>query len=344
MTKEFYTICNIERKYSKKFDNKSLKRDNNWKLKIAKLQKELSSKLKNSQKILKSCPICKSINFSFFVKTYGFKYVECNSCGHIFCQTPAKNEAIKALYENDKKLPKSSQSEIYLNPDLLKKRINDIATPKVKFLTERIKKLGKWMDIGCGAGELIIAANNLGWKSVGIESDPDEVVAAQKNGINVRNVFLNEKNVAKYIKDFDVISLINVLEHIPLPLEFLHSISKVIKKNTFLLIEVPRHPSLSSLSSSLFPNYSHRHIYPPDHLHIFTEKSISLILENSKLKPVAIWCFGQDVTELFSSLAIFGDLKNNKLFDNILNISNKIQSVVDKNNLSDTMLLIVKKI
>ncbi len=344
MDSKTYKIDNIERICSKQFDAKKLNRDIGWKLKIAELQRKLSAKLKDYQQVLSSCPICNSADFSLFVNIYDFQYCECDNCGHIFCKTPPNSDSIKALYENDRNLPKSAQCEVYLDQNIFESRVENISFPKVKFVSDRSKTKGKWIDIGCGTGELIYAAQKLGWDATGIESDPDEVSMAKKNGLNVKNVFLNENNIAENIEDGNVISLINILEHIARPSEFLQSVARLLKKDTIVLIEVPHHPSISSFANLAFPSQAHRHIYPPDHLHIFTEKSLSIILDNSHLNPISLWSFGQDIAEIFSSIAVVSNFPNTKLYDCALKTVDELQAVLDKNGLSDTMLLIAKKI
>ena len=57
------------------------------------------------------------------------------------------------------------------------------------------------------------------------------------------------------------------------PCKFMDSISKNTEVDSYLDMEVLRHPSLSSLSSIAFPEFAASHNYTPDHIHVFTDKS-----------------------------------------------------------------------
>ncbi len=114
--------------------------------------------------------------------------------------------------------------------------------------------------------------------------------------------------------------------------------------DSYLLVEVPRSPSISALSNKCFPEYAARNIYPPDHLHLFTDKSIDTMLPKFGLKIEHVWFFGQDVYEILTTCMLHGGFEDHPLIDKTLNIVDEFQAVVDKNNLSDTMLVLSRKV
>ncbi len=343
MKNDNYIIPKTKRTYNKPFDPKKLKRDVSWKLDIANKQKLLAKSLLKNRLSLKACPACKNNKFSLFANIFGYPYNQCLSCGHIFSAKPPKPEYVKKLYTALDKKNKAVQSEIYAIEELFKIRVENIAKPKVKFVTKNLASKGKWVDVGCGTGEIVYAAQSLGWKALGIESDKCETDFAKKMGINLINTFITQDNSSDYISDAKVISLFNVLEHIINPLELLKSLSQNAPQGCNFVIEVPRHPSLSSFANRAFPEMACRHIYSPDHLHAFTEKSIELILKKSGLTAKHIWLFGQDFYEVASSIAALNNIKDDSLFKTILQAADSIQNEIDKNNLSDCMLIIAKK-
>jgi len=343
LKKDNYLLPSAKRTYSKSFDPKQLKRDVSWKLDIAGKQKLLAKRLLKNRLSLKICPACKKNKFSLFANIFEYPYNQCLNCGHIFSAKPPKPEYVKKLYTALDKKNKAVQSQIYAVKGLFKIRVKNIAKPKVEFVTKNLPSKGKWVDVGCGTGEIVYAAQALGWKALGIESDASETNFAKKMGINLVNTFITEDNSSDYISDAQVVSLFNILEHIIDPLELLKSLAKKVPQGCRFVIEVPRHPSLSSFANRAFPEMACRHIYSPDHLHAFTEKSIELILKKSGLNAQHIWLFGQDFYEVISSISALKNIKNNSLFETILQSSEKIQNEIDKNNLSDSMLIIAKK-
>jgi hypothetical protein len=295
---------------------------------------------------LKDCPVCKCITTELYVTVFDYPYEICKSCGHIFSATPPKKDAVNNLYNSDSEL-KSIQSKIYLNDDLFLKRVEAVARPKIEFMTDIMTEMhqsrnGKWIDIGSGGGEVLLAAANFGWEDLGIESDLEECNFSKSKGLKVINEYLSGDSFASLLQGAQVVSLFNVLEHIPDPKQFLRNITNVLE-NVFVIFEVPRHPSLSSLSSELFPNMACRHIYPPDHLHIFSEKSVSLMLEEAGLTLVGKWYFGQDFFDLICSAGANQGLATNSVWEEISCIAPKVQQVIDEEGLADTMIVVAQK-
>ena len=239
------------------------------------------------------------------------------------------------------------QDKEYIGEDIFSKRIKNISLPKLEYINKQISERGLWIDIGCGVGEILYCSKQSGWDTLGFEVDRMEASFARRKGIEIVEAFLDEATVLNYSSKFanaKVISFLNVLEHFTKPGVFLSSIANLIKKDSYVIIEVPRHPSLSSLNCTAFPELACRHIYPPDHLHIFTEKSLGIILNQSGLKLHSIWNFGQDFYDLLSCVISNEKNINIELADKVLSLSNEIQEILDKEMLSDAMLVITKKI
>ncbi len=330
-------------KYSKAIDFRKFNRDITWRKDIALRQKEIAGKLIDKVIEIKQCPICCNSETQLFVEIYDYPFHECLSCGHMFSKMPPSSEALATLYTEDNKgKVLSAQSEIYMQKDLYEKRVNDIALPKVQFAYDHINTLGKWIDIGAGVGDLVLAAKKLGFDSIGYESDNQEVEFAKIMGSNVENLFLTPSNL-KLINDATIVSTINVLEHILEPKNLVKSISENLAFGAYFLFEVPRIPSISALANRCFPEFAARNIYSPDHLHLFTDKSVKIMIEEANLKIEATWFFGQDIYELFGNSLAKGNFTNHTLIDKILSITNDLQKVVDENGLSDTMLVLTRK-
>ena len=121
------------------------------------------------------------------------------------------------------------------------------------------------------------------------------------------------------------------------------NISKSMTKGAYFLFEVPRFPSISSFANKCFPETSARNIYSPDHLHLFSDYSINLILNLAGFKIESVWYFGQDMYELFGNVACKGNFELNSSFHDITPLINDFQKIVDSNKLSDTMLILVEK-
>ncbi|WP_300972232.1 class I SAM-dependent methyltransferase, partial [Helicobacter rodentium] len=237
--------------------------------------------------------MCNSGAFQSYIEIYGFHYAECKNCNNLFLTNPLRN--IAQLYENDG--TESSFDSAYYDNNVFPIRTKVISKPKAHFINKVFKALHKtdnplWLDIGCGAGELLYVAKNLGFKTLGFESDTKAVQFANQKlkGNVVQEGFLDilncDLNLLQSIQKAKIISFLNTLEHLESPKETLEFFGKKMKKDSLLVIEVPRHPSLASFANLVAPNLVYRHLIPPFHLNIFSEKSLELVYQKAGFKLV----------------------------------------------------------
>ena len=316
-----------------------------WRKEIANDQKLLAERFASTTEILEYCPICECKNSKHYVTVYEFIYNECDACGHIFCATRPDIHKSQNLYTADSE-EKSVQAKIYLSDELYVKRTQSIAQPKVEYVIEYLSKHRsldnlKWVDVGSGTGEVLNACSKLGIQAVGVESDPNEATFAIEKGLDVINKMIDENNSKEIIGGANVVSAFNVLEHVHEPIKFLSNLLGE-SDDQVIVFEVPRHPSMSSFLNQCFPEQACRHIYPPDHLHIFTESSIDIMLSKCGLELKSIWYFGQDFYELVTSCASHSKLES-KFLLKMLKMSNEVQKIIDQCELNDTAIVIAEK-
>lgn len=334
-------LSSVTRKYSKHIDFLSLNRDINFKVKSAEDHRKLASRYTIKEK-RKNCPVCSESNCTVFVNVYDYDYVECANCNHIYLLELISEEQTKELYLGEEN--NNLQHNVYLNEELFNKRVSQIASPKVDWVIENTDEKGLWVDIGCGTGEILIAAKQNGYEVRGVDSDTKQIKFAIDKGLKVSCDYVDNKNAINYLKDSNVVSLFNILEHLEYPVNLLKIISESVDIGCYVVIEVPRHPSISSLSNLIFNDISSRHIYPPDHMHIFTENSMDIMLRKCKLIPVSIWTFGQDIYEFFMSALASKNINTSSFIEDIIKKTPSLQRCVDESGLSDTMIVLCRKI
>ncbi|MCX2683651.1 class I SAM-dependent methyltransferase [Campylobacter sp. MIT 21-1685] len=335
----------IER-FGKSFDNKAVLRTSSWiKTQSKEARKKALQFSKEERKELRACPMCESTELSEFVVVYDFLYCQCQNCENLFLKNPLKDTA--KLYTND---GKKSSYEMYLSDEIFERRLKLIAQPKVQFISDVAKKYTQdkqWLDIGSGGGENLFAAKKLGFRVSGFESDSKAVAFAnRKLGRDVvREGFLDSTNCDKAllhsIKNANVISFFNVLEHLDNPKETLSFLGKTMRKKSLLAIEVPRHPSLASYANFLAPNRVYRHLIPPFHLNIFSEKALELASRGGGLSCVAKWTYGQGFMDMIHAFKEYE--KNGAMYEKISLLSNSIQALIDENGLADFLLIVLQK-
>lgn len=135
---------------------------------------------------------------------------------------------------------------------------------------------GKVLDIGCGSGEFLAAAAQIGWESFGV--DPDPRASAQKTGYKVLQG--NLPGIDFPDNYFDVITLSHVIEHTHDPVASLKEIKRLLKPGGLVWLATP---NLNSYGHLYF-NKDYVNLDPPRHLVMFTHDSIARLISEAGFK------------------------------------------------------------
>lgn len=332
----------VPRRTGKPLDMRTLNRTFEWRRGIAARHEELAKQLAGPRARLSACPVCASTELAPFVEIHGFPYAECAGCGLVFSQEPPDADAIKALYSADK-AKRTPQDTIYVDEALHERRVQVIAAPKVAFIRDTIGRSGgTWVDIGCATGEVLTAAAAAGFRPLGVEPDPIHAAFARGRGITIVEDFVS-LGQSEHIAGAAVVSMFNMLEHVNRPGDVVELVGRSVTPGTHCVIEVPRHPSLSSFANLAFPQLATRHIYAPEHLHVFTERAVELMLERAGFTPIGVWTFGQDYQELISSVAVSARLSESPFFQALGDLTNGVQQAIDDGGFSDALLVVARR-
>jgi SAM-dependent methyltransferase len=94
------------------------------------------------------------------------------------------------------------------------------------------------LDIGCGYGFFLKIADEKGWKAVGVDVDPKGIAYAKEHlQVNALLGDIRELNFPD--GSFDLVTLWNVVDFVPNPLDFLSEIRRVLKEDGYLFIRTP---------------------------------------------------------------------------------------------------------
>lgn len=134
---------------------------------------------------------------------------------------------------------------------------------------------GKLLEIGSAYGFFLKEAQSL-FEVHGIELVKDAVIASRKAGLkNVRQGVADEKALNE-VGMVDVIVLLDVIEHLPSPVDTLRHCRSILKPGGVILITTGDFDSIASrITKSRW-----RLMTPPQHLWFFTKKSFENISEN----------------------------------------------------------------
>ena len=133
----------------------------------------------------------------------------------------------------------------------------------------------RWLDYGCGNGCLVREGISRGWNTIGYDEGWITNMA-QSRGIPI----LNKNELDNLENQFDIITAIEVFEHLVDPVSELKKIRKLIKKGGVLFFTTgnarPYHNNLLNWSYASIPEV---------HVGFFEPKTIATALEKAGFKP-----------------------------------------------------------
>jgi SAM-dependent methyltransferase len=162
------------------------------------------------------------------------RIVECRSCGFRFADPPPSADLV-ALYSNLVDPEYSEGSEGRIRPF---RRI----LARCAKLFPAAKRL---LDVGAGTGLLCLAARDQGLDPVGVEPSGWAVeIARARHGVEVLQGTFPHPALAG--REFDIITLIDVIEHVTDPLGLLSRIREALRPGGIAAITTPDSRSLAA--------------------------------------------------------------------------------------------------
>ena len=219
--------------------------ENQLKNQIAEAKTLLSTiKEKVAARILyENCPLCKSNKIIKSVigdcskqRLYNpiipkkMQWMNCIDCHHQFINGHFTDEALEVIFS---KQPKEQVVGFEVEKQrVISSRIIEKVIP--------FKSNGIWMDVGFGNGSLLFTADEYGFEPIGVDLRKDGVLTLQNLGIQA---YCDLVQNIEFEKSISVVSMMDVLEHIPFPKDVLISLHSKMDKDGCLLISCPNSES-----------------------------------------------------------------------------------------------------
>jgi 2-polyprenyl-3-methyl-5-hydroxy-6-metoxy-1,4-benzoquinol methylase len=155
----------------------------------------------------------------------------CSGCNHVFTSgyfTDAANEIIFSKTHPYQSVGHEIEKNRYLSASMVEKVLP-------------YAKDGVWMDVGFGNGSLLFTAMEFGFQPLGVDLRKDCVDSMKQLGIEAYCQDVATLNLEKRCR---VVSLMDVLEHVPYPKTFLKGVYDSMEDGGVLLISCPNSESL----------------------------------------------------------------------------------------------------
>jgi SAM-dependent methyltransferase len=211
-----------------------------------------------------------------------FTLVMCLDCGHIY-QTPRPAQASLGLYYPDTYEPfwRAAGDHGWQG---LRQRWG--WRPRCRHAAHG-RTGGRLLDVGCSTGIFLSEMRRYGtWEVHGVETNAFAAGYARKQfGLDV---FVGQVQAAPWpAHSFDVVTLWDVLEHLPDPRAALARIRTLLADNGTLLCSVP---NAGGLDARLFGRYWIG-LDAPRHMSVFTPASLRRLLADTGFEIESAFCF-----------------------------------------------------
>ncbi len=193
------------------------------------------------------CPLCSSKELSepILVKDHSisketFDLVTCQSCQFTFTQNPPSPENVGPYYISEDYVSHSDSKKGLTNS--IYHKVRSFMLQKKAGLVKSRSKGNSILDIGSGTGYFLNTMKNAGFKTRGVEiNDQAREYSKEKFGLDVvPPTSFFEQSASK---EFDVITLWHVLEHLYNLDEYMSQIKASLKDDGTLIIAVPNKDS-----------------------------------------------------------------------------------------------------
>lgn len=160
--------------------------------------------------------------------------------------------------------------------------LDRIGEQRMALLDRTTRPPGRFLDVGCGSGEVLDAARRHGWEVQGVEPVRDSADEAIERGSPVVVSTLEESGLPE--RSYDVVALFHVLEHMPAPVEFLRTVARWARPGGHVLVEVPNFRSFHRKhAQERWPS-----LRPLEHIGHFEPSTLRSVMERAGLKPARI--------------------------------------------------------
>ncbi|HIH14719.1 MAG: type 12 methyltransferase [archaeon GW2011_AR17] len=234
------------------------------------------------------CNLCGSLETKKYVVFKEYTLMKCSSCGLLF--TDQNSIQVKNMYSKDYfdgvhgnffvDCKKGYESRIKGSGKL----------QNFQHILQKIKEIkpqGKFMDIGCATGVFLDMAQKEGYDVTGVDVSAFACQYTSENfGIKTLQGKLEDLHVED--KSFDIITMWDVIEHVPDPHAFLKEVNRVLKDDGIIFVLTINDSSLMGwLAEGIYvssfktiPTFT-RMIHPIHHNYHFKEKHVQKYLDTN---------------------------------------------------------------
>jgi SAM-dependent methyltransferase len=231
----------------------------------------------------RDCPACGATAAVSIGYKGGYLVLACRRCACLYVRPEPTSQQLDELYNNYYDI---EGCEGYQVPNFLQEQARRTVRRFRPF-----RRTGSLLDVGCGAGEFLQAAQQQGWDALGLEISGAAVALARSRGLSAHEGDFLSAEVAK---NLDVVIMSELIEHLPNPREFLERAFEILRPGGLLYVTTPNGRGLSRWVMGLDWSV----ISPPEHIQLFNVSALSRLLRRCGFHHVWVESRGVNIYDL----------------------------------------------
>ena len=238
------------------------------------------------------CEICGSPS-EHWADINDYPHFFCKSCVHVFVYPRPSQLVLDQFYADGQYYEAAQAQRERLTRDA-RDRLDRLAS-----LCRRFELPARLLDVGCASGIFLTEATRKGWLAEG--SERSVTTAAQARVLSTSTIhcgILEEVDIST--GPFPVVTAWEVIEHATKPGEFLAALVRQVQPGGLIALSTPLIDGLPALVMGVkFPM-----LVPPEHLSLFSRKSLSILASAHGLREVSYRSFSNlDARSMASGLS-----------------------------------------
>lgn len=172
------------------------------------------------------CSVCESKEVLPLHHAFAQGMVKCQGCGLIYRSPQPTAGDLARVYSGDR-------------IDLAREeRVGEKRKQQFDRLLKHAGLPGRLLDVGCGCGFFLKLAQEKGWDAIGVDLNP-KAIAYAKERLRINALLGDPKDFHFPERSFDLVTLWNVLDHAPDPVDLLLEVHRILKDDGRVFIRTP---------------------------------------------------------------------------------------------------------